>query len=120
MGLASVRMVLTVTPCASGTAASRPWCRGPSTPVSTPLLEAEIAVQGESEARDAAAAYAPRVHRRTGLTQAAFAARIGVPLDTNRNWEQGKCAPAGPARAPLRILDRVPVSPLAALEQRGT
>ena len=73
--------------------------------------EAEIATQAaedEAEARDTAAAYARRVRRRTGLTQAAFAARIGVPLDTVRNWEQGKRAPAGPARALLRVLDRAP------------
>lgn len=81
--------------------------------------EAEIAGQeaeDETEARDAAAAYARRVRRRTGLTQAAFAARIGVPLDTVRNWEQGKRAPAGPARALLRVLDRAPEAALAALE----
>ena len=81
--------------------------------------EAEIATQAaedEAEAREAAAAYARRVRRRTGLTQVAFAARIGVPLDTVRNWEQGKRAPAGPARALLRVLDRAPEVALAALE----
>ena len=81
--------------------------------------EGEIAAQAhedEVEARDAAAAYARRVRRRTGLTQAAFAARIGVPLDTVRNWEQGKRAPAGPARALLRVLDRAPEAALAALD----
>ena len=81
--------------------------------------EAEIAVQAaedEAEAREAVAAYARRVRRRTGLTQVAFAARIGVPLDTVRNWEQGKRAPAGPARALLRVLDRAPEVALAALE----
>ena len=68
--------------------------------------EAEIAAQeDEAEAKAAAAAYARRVRPRTGLTQAAFAARIGVPLDTVRNWEQGKRAPAGPARALLRSLE---------------
>jgi putative transcriptional regulator len=81
--------------------------------------EAEIAaqeVEDEAEAKTAAAAYARRVRHRTGLTQAAFAARIGVPLDTVRNWEQGKRAPAGPARALLRVLDRAPEAALAALE----
>ena len=84
--------------------------------------EVEIAAQeaeDEAEARDAAAAYARRVRRRTGLTQAAFAARIGVPLDTVRNWEQGKRAAAGPARALLRVLDRPPEAALAALELVG-
>ena len=73
--------------------------------------DAEIAAheaEDEAEGRPAAAAYARRVRRRTGLTQAAFAARIGVPLDTVRNWEQGKRSPAGPARALLRVLDRAP------------
>jgi putative transcriptional regulator len=80
--------------------------------------EAEIAAQeaeDDAEARRDAAAYARRVRRRTGLSQAAFAARIGVPLDTVRNWEQGKRAPAGPARALLRVLDRAPEAALAAL-----
>jgi putative transcriptional regulator len=81
--------------------------------------EAEIeaqAAEDEDEVRAAAAAHVRRVRRRTGLTQAAFAARIGVPLDTLRNWEQGRRAPAGPARALLRVLDRAPEAALAALE----
>ena len=36
------------------------------------------------------ASYAKNVRGRTGLTQTAFAARIGVPVETVRNWEQGK------------------------------
>ena len=40
-----------------------------------------------------AAAYARRVRRKVGLSQLAFAKRIGVPVDTVRNWEQGKRAP---------------------------
>lgn len=81
----------------------------------------EAAIARQEAADDAvgrrdAAAYARRVRRRTGLTQTAFAARIGVPLDTVRNWEQGKRAPAGPARALLRVLDRAPELALAALE----
>ena len=81
--------------------------------------EATIAGQiaaDEADARRDAAAYARRVRKRTGLTQAAFAGRIGVPLDTVRNWEQGKRSPAGPARALLRVLDRSPETALAALE----
>jgi putative transcriptional regulator len=81
--------------------------------------EAEIARQAaiDDEAlRRNAAAYARRVRRRTGLTQAAFAMRIGVPLDTVRNWEQGKRLPAGPAKALLRVLDRAPEAALTALD----
>ena len=33
--------------------------------------------------------YARGIRARSGLTQAEFAARIGVPLETVRNWEQG-------------------------------
>lgn len=72
------------------------------------------AADDAASAQDAAA-YARRVRRRTGLTQAAFAARIGVPLDTVRNWEQGKRLPAGPAKALLKILDRAPEAALSAL-----
>ncbi|MSO76392.1 MAG: helix-turn-helix domain-containing protein [Alphaproteobacteria bacterium] len=78
-------------------------------------IERQIAVD-EADARRDAAAYARRVRKRTGLTQAAFAGRIGVPLDTVRNWEQGKRSPAGPARALLKVLDRSPETALAALE----
>ena len=46
--------------------------------------------------------------RRTGLSQAGFAARIGVALATLRNWEQGRRTPEGPARVLLAMLDRNP------------
>ncbi|MBW7851039.1 MAG: helix-turn-helix domain-containing protein [Rhodospirillales bacterium] len=74
-----------------------------------------IAADDDASRRDAAA-YARRVRKRTGLTQAAFASRIGVPVDTVRNWEQGKRFPAGPAKALLKVLDRAPETALAALE----
>jgi len=80
--------------------------------------EADIqrhAAADDAELAQHAAAYARRVRRRTGLTQAAFAARIGVPVDTVRNWEQGKRLPAGPAKALLKILDRAPEAALSAL-----
>jgi putative transcriptional regulator len=81
--------------------------------------EEEIAAQiaeDEAEAMRDAAAYARRVRRRVGLSQVAFARRIGVPVDTVRNWEQGKRAPQGPARALLRIIDRAPELALSALD----
>ena len=61
-------------------------------------------------ARSAAvdAAYARGVRARTKLTQAQFAARIGVPIETVRNWEQGKRSPRGPARALLKVIDAAP------------
>lgn len=45
---------------------------------------------------------------RLGLTQAEFATRLGLPVDTVRNWEQGKRAPRGPARALLTLIARAP------------
>jgi putative transcriptional regulator len=54
------------------------------------------------------AAYAKAIRAATRLTQAEFASRIGVPLETVRNWEQGKRAPRGPARALLKLIDRAP------------
>jgi len=61
------------------------------------------------------AAYARNVRGQTGLTQMAFAARIGVPVETVRNWEQGKRSPRGPARALLKVIDQAPEAAFAAL-----
>lgn len=48
------------------------------------------------------------IRRKTGLTQEAFSARIGVSTGTLRNWEQGRRTPDGPARVLLALLDRNP------------
>jgi putative transcriptional regulator len=61
------------------------------------------------------ASYARSVRDQTGLTQAAFAARIGVPVETVRNWEQGKRSPRGPARALLKLIERAPEAAFAVL-----
>ena len=61
------------------------------------------------------AAYARGIRAATKLTQAEFAARIGVPIETLRNWEQGKRSPRGPARALLRVIDNAPDLAFAAL-----
>jgi putative transcriptional regulator len=65
------------------------------------------------------AAYARGVRARTKLTQAEFAARIGVPLETVRNWEQGKRSPRGPARALLKLIEKVPDVAFAVLRADG-
>lgn len=64
------------------------------------------------------AAFVRRVRARSQLTQAAFAERIEVPLETVRNWEQGKRAPRGPARALLKVIDRAPQAAFAVLGAR--
>lgn len=43
-----------------------------------------------------------------GATQAVFAAAIGVPVKTLRNWEQGRREPTGPARILLSLIARDP------------
>jgi putative transcriptional regulator len=61
------------------------------------------------------AAYARGVRAQTKLTQAQFAARIGVPIETVRNWEQGKRSPRGPARALLKLIEKAPQVAFAVL-----
>jgi putative transcriptional regulator len=55
------------------------------------------------------------LRRRARLTQLEFAARLGVPVETIRNWEQGKRAPRGPARALLAVFAHSPQTVFAAL-----
>jgi putative transcriptional regulator len=69
----------------------------------------------ESNGGAADAAYARSVRARTKLTQAEFAARICVPIETVRNWEQGKRSPRGPARALLKVIDKAPQVAFAVL-----
>jgi putative transcriptional regulator len=69
---------------------------------------------------DSDAAYARGVRARTKLTQAEFAARIGVPIETVRNWEQGKRSPRGPARALLKVIDKAPQVAFAVLGDAKT
>jgi len=71
---------------------------------------------GAHEAGDpGAAAYARGVRAQTKLTQAEFASRIGVPIETVRNWEQGKRSPRGPARALLKLVEMAPEVAFAVL-----
>jgi putative transcriptional regulator len=55
------------------------------------------------------------LRRRAHLTQQQFAARLGVPVETIRNWEQGKRMPRGPARALLAVIAHAPDTVFAAL-----
>jgi putative transcriptional regulator len=78
-----------------------------------PLPSATEAAPAEGEIDDAS--YAKGVRARTKLTQAEFATRIGVPIETVRNWEQGKRSPRGPARALLKVIDKAPQVAFAVL-----
>ena len=57
------------------------------------------------------------LRRRARLTQLEFAARLGVPVETIRNWEQGKRMPRGPARALLAVIAHAPETVFAALNR---
>lgn len=48
------------------------------------------------------------IRERLGLTQAAFAARFGLELDSVRNWEQGRYAPDPIARTLLKVIEQSP------------
>ncbi|MGZ5813142.1 MAG: helix-turn-helix domain-containing protein [Xanthobacteraceae bacterium] len=81
-----------------------------------PAIDSQAA-PAAGEARDAV--YARGVRARTKLTQAEFAARIGVPVETVRNWEQGKRSPRGPARALLKVIEKAPDVAFAVLRRDG-
>jgi putative transcriptional regulator len=57
------------------------------------------------------------LRRRACLTQMEFANRLGVPVETIRNWEQGKRMPRGPARALLAVIAHAPDAVFSALSK---
>jgi putative transcriptional regulator len=78
----------------------------------------EFPVRPASFAAPAASHGLPAVRdlrRRAHLTQQQFASKLGVPVETIRNWEQGKRAPRGPARALLAVIAHAPETVFAAL-----
>jgi putative transcriptional regulator len=80
---------------------------GQEFPLQPAMPFAEPAETGTAMVRD--------LRRRAQLTQQEFAARLGVPVETIRNWEQGKRAPRGPARALLAVIAHAPEMVFAAL-----
>ena len=48
------------------------------------------------------------IRKKTGLSQARFAALLGVSVRTLQDWEQGRRAPSGAARTLLLIADKNP------------
>jgi putative transcriptional regulator len=83
-----------------------------------PLAEANASVVPAGAAPADAAQAVPAVRDlrlRARLTQMEFASRLGVPVETIRNWEQGKRLPRGPARALLAVISHAPETVFAAL-----
>src|SRR4051794_37778786 len=70
-----------------------------------------------SARRETSATQVRELRQRNQVTQEQFAARLGVPLETIRNWEQGKRLPRGPARALLALIARAPELAYAALAE---
>jgi DNA-binding transcriptional regulator YiaG len=60
-----------------------------------------------------------QVRERLGLSQAEFALRFGLELDTIQNWEQGRYRPDPAARLLLGIIDRDPALVDSVLAQRA-
>jgi putative transcriptional regulator len=58
-----------------------------------------------------------RIRKGYNLTQAQFAAMLGISVRTLRNWEQGRRMPEGPAMALLRVAERHPEAVLDALRR---
>jgi putative transcriptional regulator len=77
------------------------------TVVSEAALAVPCDVQAPPTVRD--------LRRRVRLTQLEFASRLGVPVETIRNWEQGKRMPRGPARALLAVIAHAPDAVFSAL-----
>jgi putative transcriptional regulator len=85
---------------------------------STSPVKPDAALNAASNAALDEAGALPAVRdlrRRARLTQIEFAARLGVPVETIRNWEQGKRVPRGPARALLAVIAHSPETVFAAL-----
>jgi putative transcriptional regulator len=59
------------------------------------------------------------IRKRLGRSQSEFALMIGVSVSTLRNWEQGRRAPEGPARALLRVAAENPQAVIKALWKVG-
>jgi putative transcriptional regulator len=73
------------------------------------------AVQPTAAPADTSSLAVRDLRRRACLTQMEFAAKLGVPVETIRNWEQGKRAPRGPARALLAVIAHAPETVFQAL-----
>lgn len=59
------------------------------------------------------------LRRSYGLSQARFAAMMGISTATLRNWEQGRRRPEGSARVLLEVVARHPEAVLDTVRQRA-
>jgi putative transcriptional regulator len=80
-----------------------------------PVQPSPVEAVAETPPAEAGSLAVRDLRRRACLTQMEFAAKLGVPVETIRNWEQGKRAPRGPARALLAVIAHAPDTVFQAL-----
>jgi putative transcriptional regulator len=68
----------------------------------------EIKAGGGKRTKVEAKSHIVRVRLKSGLSQAQFAAALGVSKRTLEQWEQGRRKPSGAAKQLLKIADRHP------------
>ena len=68
----------------------------------------EIKTGGGKRTRVQAKSHVVRVRLKSGLSQAQFAAVLGVSKRTLEQWEQGRREPTGAAKTLLKIAERHP------------
>jgi putative transcriptional regulator len=68
----------------------------------------EIKAGGGKRKKATPESYIAQVRLKSGLSQADFAAVLGVSKRTLEQWEQGRREPSGAAKTLLRIADRHP------------
>jgi putative transcriptional regulator len=68
----------------------------------------EIKAGGGKQTNVQAKSYVVRVRIKSGLSQAQFAAALGVSKRTLEQWEQGRRKPSGAAKQLLKIAERHP------------
>jgi len=61
-----------------------------------------------TRSEDLLATDVPALRAHFGLSQAKFAALLGISVDTLQNWEQGRREPEGPAKVLLRVAAKHP------------
>ncbi len=87
----------------------------PAMPLAAPATTSTPAAMPVAPGQAATAPAVRDLRRRAHLTQLEFASRLGVPVETIRNWEQGKRLPRGPARALLAVIAHAPETVFSAL-----
>ena len=82
------------------------------------IREGGAILRGETLAAKSATIEAPdvaKIRAEYDLSQAQFAALLGISVRTLQNWEQGRRSPQGPAQVLLRVAARHPEAVLDAV-----